>query len=749
MKNMPILLSGLLLMWSSEVLAQTAQPVLVSDTHSLTKTAAANLPDAPAPASNSPAPGVLVRSTVQVNAQEQTNTAGRNAPEPFHATAAEILSSAGTFGDMSRYLQLFPGVVFNSDESDDVLVRGGNPLENLFLVDGIEVPNINHITTEASTGGLVSMIDTAALENVDLRTGGYDASYEERLSSVVDIHTREVRDGESHTEGDFGFIGAGGISEWPLPNGGSLLLSGHRSLLNLFTNDIGLDGVPIYSNALARARWKPTQNDEITLLSLGGMDSIDITPEARDLLETSQIQEQYNGWRLTGGVRWQHLYSPGSFGTLTLSNSEQQEHIEEQDQLLDDTPPAGGNARSDVLVPVYAERTLNGTIALRYDDYLTLGPKLTLITGIALHDYRINYNIAQPQGQQSVLSVDPARTDADSFAPDFSTEEEGAYAEATWHVVDRWSVSAGERAQIFQFGGYTSFTPRASSAFLLSAHTGLHASFGEYAQMPPFAYLTAWPQNYRLLPIHARHIVAGIDLYNGRRGRLGVEAYQKNYRDYPVSTEYPTISLANLVDTLGQQFLWLPMTSQGTGIVRGVELFGETRLQNHLFLQANVAYARAVYAALDGVLRPGNFDFPIVANVAGSYRPERHDEGSVRYEYSTGRPYTPYLLEASAEQDRPIYDVSQINALRGPFYSRLDFQINHTFFLGSRRIVTYVGLQNAFNRENLLGYFWMPRLLDFELENHESKNCDKDPGLCLSGQYQMKRFPNFGVRYVF
>ena len=206
------------------------------------------------------------------------------------------------------------------------------------------------------------------------------------------------------------------------------------------------------------------------------------------------------------------------------------------------------------------------------------------------------------------------------------------------------SISGGTRAEFFGFGGYTSVTPRASSAIRLAEHSGLHASFGEYAQLPPFVYLTAWPQNYALHPIHARHIVAGIDLYEGSRGRVGLEAYQKKYRDYPVSTEYPTLSLANLVDTLGQQFLWLPMASRGTGLARGVELFGETHVGARVFVQANIAYARARYAALDGVLRPGNFDFPVVMNLAGSYNLNRHYEGSWRYEYSSGRPYTPYLL---------------------------------------------------------------------------------------------------------
>jgi hypothetical protein len=83
------------------------------------------------------------------------------APE-MNVTQAEILSSAGTYGDFSRYLQVLPGVVWVSDLSNDVLVRGGHPAENLFVVDGVEVPNINHFSLSGSTGGFTSMIDSTA-----------------------------------------------------------------------------------------------------------------------------------------------------------------------------------------------------------------------------------------------------------------------------------------------------------------------------------------------------------------------------------------------------------------------------------------------------------------------------------------------------------------------------------------------------------------------------------------------------------
>jgi hypothetical protein len=687
-------------------------------------------------------PNVLVNTTVQVSAGNQSNVTDRNAPEPFHASAAEVMSSAGTYGDFSRYLQLFPGVVFNTDESDDVLVRGGNPIENLYLVDGIEVPNINHIATEASTGGLVSMIDTTALDNIDLRTGGYDASYEERLSSIVDIHTRETKSNQRHTEMDVGFVGAGGVTESPLAGGGSLLVSAHRSLLNLFTSDIGLDGVPIYTNGMVSAHRKVTSKDEVSVLALGGVDSINIKPQSLDWVETNTIQTQYSGWRGTMGVRWQHMFSSHNFGNLTVSDSEQHETIHQQNQFIDTNVPGEHSPLSDVLTPVYSEQTHDGMVNLKYDDYLTFGPKLTVIAGGALHSYRINYDVSQPEGQQSALNSNPKSTDAISFAPHLTRLETGGYAEGTWHLNDRWSLSGGGRTEMFQFGGHKTVTPRLNSVVVLSSHIAMHTSFGEYAQMPSFIYLTSWPQNSKLNPIRARHVIAGVDLYSGQGTKLGIEAYQKNYRDYPVSTEYPTLSLANMIDTLGQQFLWIPLISQGTGTARGIEVFGQTHVGSHILGQANIAYSRAEYAGLDGIKRPGNFDYPIVANCAGIYQTGRRYEASWRYEYSTGRPYTPYLLNVAAAQDRPIYDLNRVNALRGPAYSRLDLQFDRTFLIGSQRIIAYAGLENVFDRKNLLGYYWMPRL-------GAMGGCTTDPERCVSAQYQMSRFPNFGLRYAF
>ncbi|WP_446742555.1 TonB-dependent receptor plug domain-containing protein [Silvibacterium acidisoli] len=713
-----------------------------------TDNSSANYPDAPVPAGSAPAPAaqqpalpIVVQSSVTVNSEDDTNTKPAVATTQYHATSKQIESSAGTYSDLSRYLQLFPGVVFNSDLSNDVLVRGGNPIENLYLVDGIEVPNINQIETGATTGGLVSMIDSSAINSIDFQTGGYDSSYEERLSSVISIHSREFANDRTYTAADIGFVGTGFIRQTSFKGDGSLLITAHRSLLNLFTNDIGLNGVPIYTNAFSRAEWNPTSADEVSIDSLGGFDSLNITPTNDDKAETSTINMQYSGWRFTNGVRWRHTYSPQSFGVWTLSDSEDDETIHQEDQLFNNFPLPGYNTITTPLTPVYSQLTHDGVTNLRYDGYHTSDSGLSLAFGASGHVYRIDYDVAQPYGEQSPLSPDPSRSDATSFYPHFWTGETGYYVQAT-KTLGKWSFDGGGRLQQFAFGSHLTATPRLGAALQLTDKVNLHAGFSEYRQLPPFLQLTSYSQNRFLEPIKVTHYTAGLRWNVAQDIAVNLEVYRKEYGSYPVSTDYPSLSLANMVDTLGEEFIWLPFTSQGRGYAKGVELSTDMRLNPHLELHVNASLAKNEFTGLDGIYRPGNFDYPFVLNAAGRYTFARRYGLSWRYEYTTGRPYTPFLPTASTVQNRPVYDLSHINAERAPFYSRLDFRANRIFSFGTRQLSLYGGLQNAFDRQNFLGMAWLPR---YDLTGA----CEKSVNACIVAQNQMGIFPDFGAVFTF
>ena len=72
---------------------------------------------------------------------------------------------AGALQDVARYVQTLPGVSIGSNDfRNDIIVRGGSPLENLFIVDNIEIPNINAFANFASAGGTVSLLDAELIK---------------------------------------------------------------------------------------------------------------------------------------------------------------------------------------------------------------------------------------------------------------------------------------------------------------------------------------------------------------------------------------------------------------------------------------------------------------------------------------------------------------------------------------------------------------------------------------------------------
>jgi hypothetical protein len=237
--------------------------------------------------------------------------------------------------------------------------------------------------------------------------------------------------------------------------------------------------------------------------------------------------------------------------------------------------------------------------------------------------------------------------------------------------------------------------------------------------------------------MRATHEIVGFDLSPGFGSHIQAEAYLKNYSSIPASTEYPAINIHNMVDTIGQQFVWLPMKSGGRGQSAGIELSDLTRIGSRTVMRGSVAYSRAMFTGLDGVRRPSNYDLPWIINFALLQRFGRGYELSSRYGYATGRPYTPFDVADSLAQNRPIYDVSQMNARRAPYFARLDAQFNKDFRVRDVHLVLYLGVNNILNRQNFLSYVWLPHALN--------SGWDLDPVYEL---YQMPIFPNFGLRFV-
>ena len=95
------------------------------------------------------------------------------------------IPSIGGQADFAQYLQVVPGVIFTGDQGGQLYIRGGSPIQNKVLLDGMVVYNPFHSI------GLFSVFDTDIIRNADVYTGGFGAEYSGRISSIMDISTRD------------------------------------------------------------------------------------------------------------------------------------------------------------------------------------------------------------------------------------------------------------------------------------------------------------------------------------------------------------------------------------------------------------------------------------------------------------------------------------------------------------------------------------------------------------------------------
>ena len=316
--------------------------------------------------------------------------------------------------------------------------------------------------------------------------------------------------------------------------------------------------------------------------------------------------------------------------------------------------------------------------ALKYDLTLNLPGIERVQAGGSARWMRTNYDYAQPLGVENPFSPLPGRVDRMFLRDRSTTSQPAGYLQVTRSLGRRVSLTAGGRVDHYGFFGRTRFSPRGGLSVSLGRGLALRASYGIYYQQPFLLYAKAAPVNRGLVPMRADHYVAGLQWTAGPRLTLSAEVYEKRYRDYPVSLEYPQVTLANAGDYYDPALYLLPMASAGRGRSRGVEVYARRVVGERLYGQVSFTVAGSTRSALDGVQRPGGFDSRYVFNATGGYRLGKQWEAAARYVFYSGRPYTPFDLELSKEQNRPIFDLARVNALRAPAYHRLDVRVDRT-----------------------------------------------------------------------
>ena len=236
----------------------------------------------------------------------------------------EIEKDPGSNSDISRVIQVLPGVASTLAFRNDIIVRGGGPGENRFYLDGVEIPYINHFSTQGASGGPVGIINVDFIREVNLYTGAFQASRGNALSSVMEL--RQMEGSQDNFNGRFsmGSSDLGLTLDVPVSKNSALLVSFRRSYLQFLFDVLELPFLPTYNDYQVKYKIDIDRKNQLTLISIGALDKFKLNTGTQGSRRLPEIRPWTlpvnNQWSYAIGLVYRHFRERGS-DTYVLSRN--------------------------------------------------------------------------------------------------------------------------------------------------------------------------------------------------------------------------------------------------------------------------------------------------------------------------------------------------------------------------------------------------------------------------------------------
>jgi len=618
-------------------------------------------------------------------------------------TTEEIKTNPGGNFDVSRVIQTLPGVGGSvGGLRNDIIIRGGAPNENVFYLDGIEIPVINHFQTQGGTGGPQGILNVSFIEDVTLTSSGFDARYDNALASVFQFKQREGN--PDRIQGNFRVSGteAALTTEGPISTKTTFLASVRRSYLQYFFQLIDLPIRPSYYDFQAKITHKLNRKTTLTAIGVGAIDEFrsavprETTPDKEFVVRRNPVVDQ---WNYTAGVTLKRLINSG-FLNIALSRNAFNNAF---DRFEDGQT---GNESLRVL-RIRSRETEN---KLRFDVNQSRNGWRYSVGGTAQYVQftnsfaaRLRNEVRNPDGSLASPAVS-ARSVTDIDFAKF-----GLFGQVSRNFLsNRLGISAGLRTDINTFTDtglnlLRTLSPRVSVSYALTDQWNINASVGRYLKIPTYTVLgfrndAGTLSNRNADYIASNHYVGGVEFLPKPTTRFTVEGFYKQYSRYPVSVR-DGISLANLggnFNAIGNE----AVTSMGKGQTYGVEVFFQQKLVKNLFAVASYTYVRSLFSGRDGVLKPSAWDNRHLFSGLLGRKFKRGIEIGLKYRFAGGAPYTPFDLAASQRNfltlGEGVLDFSQLNTLRLKPLNQFDFRIDKKWNARRFTFDLFLDVQNAF-----------------------------------------------------
>lgn len=606
----------------------------------------------------------------------------------------EIEKSPGANRDISRIVQSYPGVAFSPiGYRNDLIVRGGSPSENRFYLDGVEIPNINHFSTQGASGGPVGILNADLIREVNFYTGAFPTDKGNALSSVLDF---KLRDGDMERNSLKATLGA---SEVSLASNGHLgkktsyLVSVRQSYLQFLFDMLGLPFLPTFTDAQFKLKTRFDARNELTVLGLGGIDKMKLNTKADDedneyiLSYLPKIQQE----TFTLGAVYRH-YAGAHVQSVVASHSYLNNRNTKYQQNDESDP--------DHLM-----------LRLRSTEQNT---QLRLENSSSFRNWKVTVGTSLDYSQYSNTTFQKVYTDrAQTF--DYHTYlgimRWGLFGTVNYTSIDeRFTASLGLRADANNYSAAMKdlsdqLSPRLSLSYQLTEHWSLSGNAGLYYQLPPYTALGfknnngLYANKYALRYMQVSQGSIGLNWRKGDTFEVSVEGFYKDYDKIPLSVadDIPLTCKGNDYGVIGNELL----TSTAQGRSYGAELLLKWLIAKKLNLASSFTLFKSEYRTdKESEYIASAWDNRFIFNLRGTYNLPRHWSVGMKVSCIGGAPYTPYnadkssLVTAWNAQGKPYYDYTRYNEERLPAFTQVDIRIDKTFYLKRCMLGFYIDLQN-------------------------------------------------------
>ena len=597
----------------------------------------------------------------------------------------DMRRSPGSGQEITRIINTLPSVASVGENRQDMMVRGGGPTENGFIIDNIYIPSISHFQqADGRSNGPVGIINTDMVENLDFYSNGFSSKYGNKLSSFGDI---TYRSGNREKNEGYGLLGMGGLGfliEGPLTNKVSYITSFRMSYLDIIADAINASGgMPSYNDFQAKINYKPSIYNTFSILMITGSSLYDRDKNGALDVGESEYGKLENDQQ-TVGINYKRIWNEKAYSNSSLSISNKFSKVN------------FSNINTDSSVFKNIEKT--DIVNFRQVNHIKLASQTNIELGFDAQWTNQNYDYLRKLNDSNIL-LDKIKFDEKVLISNYST-----FFTLKKDIGRKLVSSIGFRTDLNDYENKTLFSPRMNLDYeIVYNRTNLIFNAGDYYQNPPAIYI-ANNASDRLKSAKARQYSVSLEHMITTSTKFSISVYQKDYNNSPI---LPNSNIHNDPTFLFDELrMYNGIVSTGSAKSKGLELLIQKKRVENFYGLIGGSIFNSTFIDFKGVERNRNHNYKYIFNIVGGYRPKSDWEISIRWSYFGGRPYTPIDLEASVLNNEQYSDVENFNETKTPDYHSLFVRYEKRYNLKKSNLILFFEIWNTYNRENIETFFY-------------------------------------------